>query len=88
MEIVTRLLQHMSRTLQAVTAELDGKALREAKGAEIGQDAEFFFKVFDRVYVKTDMDYYTTDVGLAMETADNDTTRVVTSGQSLAISKS
>ncbi len=61
-----------------LSAELDGKALREAKGAEIGQDAEFFFKVFDRVYVKTDMDYYTTDVGLAMETADNDTTRVVT----------
>ena len=28
MEIVTRLLQHMSRTLQAVTAELDGKAAK------------------------------------------------------------
>lgn len=61
-----------------VSAELDGKALRESKGAEIGQDAEFFFKVFDRVYVRTDMDYYTTDTGLAMEIGDNDTTRVVT----------
>lgn len=61
-----------------LSAELDGKALREDKGAEIGQDAEFFFKVFDRVYVKTDMDYYTTDTGLAMEIAGNDTSRVVT----------
>ncbi len=61
-----------------LSAELNGKALREATGAEIGQDAEFFFKVFDRVYVATDMDYYTTDIGLAMEIAGNDTSRVVT----------
>ncbi len=61
-----------------LSAELDGKALRENKGADIGQDAEFFFKVFDRVYVQSDMDYYTTDTGIAMEIAGNDTSRVVT----------
>ena len=61
-----------------LSAELDGTALREGKGAEIGQDADFFFKVFDRVYVKSDMDYYTTDTALAMEKANNDTSRVVT----------
>ena len=61
-----------------LSAEIDGKALREEKSAEIGQDAELFFKVFDRVYVSTDMDYYTTDTALAMEIAENDSSRVVT----------
>ncbi len=68
-----------------LSAELDGTALREGKGAEIGQDAEFFFKVFDRVYVSTSTDYYVTDIGLAMELADNDTSRVVRTAEGFTL---
>ncbi len=50
-----------------LSAELDGTALREGKSKDMGQDPEFFFKVFDRVYVRTNMDYYVTDVSIAKE---------------------
>lgn len=50
-----------------LSAELDGTALREGKSKDKGQDPEFFFKVFDRVYVRTNMDYYVTDVSLAKD---------------------
>ena len=50
-----------------LSAELDGTALRENKSKDKGQDPEFFFKVFDRVYVRTNMDYYVTDVSIAKE---------------------
>ena len=53
-----------------LSAELDGTALREGKSKDKGQDPEFFFKVFDRVYVRTNMDYYVTDVSLAKEYCD------------------
>jgi len=53
-----------------LSAELDGTALREGKSKDKGQDPEFFFKVFDRVYVRTNMDYYVTDVSVAKELCD------------------
>ena len=60
-----------------LSAELDGKALREGSSADIGQDAEFFYKVFDRIYVKTDMDYYVTDIGIAREMPGSSDARTV-----------
>ena len=36
--------------------------LRTNSSAEIGQDIEFFFAVFDRVYVDTNSDYYLADL--------------------------
>lgn len=62
-----------------LSAEIDGQALRESKSADIGQDAEFFYKVFDRVYVRTNMDYYITDVGIANSTAGSSPSRTVVS---------
>ncbi len=59
-----------------VSAELIGPVMREGKSKDIGQDGAFFFKVFDRVFVKTDMDYYVTDVALAKELC-SDSSRVV-----------
>lgn len=44
-----------------LSAVLSGKAMREGASASIGQDAEFFLKVFDRVYVETDIDNYAAD---------------------------
>lgn len=44
-----------------LSAVLDGKAMRDGSSASIGQDAEFFLKVFDRVYVETDIDNYAAD---------------------------
>ncbi len=68
-----------------ISAELDGTALREGKSADIGQDAEFFFKVFDRVYVSTNTDYYITDMSLAMEIANNDASRVVRAAEGFTL---
>ncbi len=68
-----------------LSAELNGKALREGKSAEIGQDAEFFYKVFDRVYVKTDMDYYVTDIGIANEISGSSESRTVVTVESFTL---
>ncbi len=69
-----------------LSAEIDGQALREAKSADIGQDAEFFYKVFDRVYVKTNVDYYITDVGIAKEAAGSSDSRTVVTGEGFTMS--
>lgn len=37
-------------------------ALRSGSSLEIGQDLELFFRIFDRVYVRTDMDHSTADI--------------------------
>lgn len=68
-----------------LSAELDGQALRESKSADIGQDAAFFYKVFDRVYVKTNMDYYVTDVGIARETEGSSDSRTVVTGEGFSL---
>ena len=68
-----------------LSAEIDGQALRESKSADIGQDAEFFYKVFDRVYVRTNMDYYITDVGIANSTAGSSPSRTVVSVDSFTL---
>jgi len=68
-----------------LSAELDGKALREGSGADIGQDAEFFYKVFDRVYVKTDRDYYITEVGIANQIDGSSESRTVVTVESFTL---
>ena len=62
-----------------LSAELDGPTLREGKSKDMGQDPEFFYKVFDRVYVRTNMDYYITDAGIANEIAGSSPSRTVVS---------
>ncbi len=62
-----------------ISAVVDGKALREGTSASVGQDAEFFLKVFDRVYVETDIDHYVSDAAILSEFAgDAADSRVVT----------
>ncbi|MBR5490772.1 MAG: hypothetical protein IKV79_05820 [Oscillospiraceae bacterium] len=62
-----------------LSAELDGPTLREGKSKDMGQDPEFFYKVFDRVYVRTNMDYYITDAGIANEIDGSSPSRTVVS---------
>ena len=40
----------------------DASALRRGASADVGQDLELFTRVFDRLYVKTDMNYFTADI--------------------------
>lgn len=62
-----------------ISAVIDGKALREGTSAAIGQNAEFFLKVFDRVYVDTDIDHYVSDTAILTELAGADSAgRIVT----------
>jgi hypothetical protein len=46
----------------------DADALRQGTSADIGQDLELFARIFDRIYVSTDMNYLTMDVS-ALEAA-------------------
>lgn len=62
-----------------ISAVIDGKAMREGTSATLGQDAEFFLKVFDRVYVESDFDHYISDAAILTEFAgDAADSRVVT----------
>ena len=62
-----------------ISAVIDGKALREGSSASVGQDAEFFLKVFDRVYLDTDFDHYISDAAILAEFAgEAAASRVVT----------
>lgn len=45
-----------------LSAAVDAEALRAGESASVGQDLEFFFKVFDRVYVETESNYYLSDM--------------------------
>ena len=60
-----------------LSAVLDGKAMREGTSTAIGQDATFFLKVFDRVYVETDIDNYAADTG-ALTAEAKEAAQVVT----------
>lgn len=62
-----------------ISAVIDGAALRGGSSASIGQNAEFFLKVFDRVYVDTDIDHYVSDAASLKELAgSNSSGRIVT----------
>lgn len=52
-----------------ISAQIDGKALREGSSAAVGQDAEFFLKMFDRLYLETDFDHYVSDAAILGELA-------------------
>lgn len=45
-----------------LSAAVDAEALRAGESASAGQDLDFFFKVFDRVYVETESNYYLSDM--------------------------
>ncbi|MGN1001409.1 MAG: putative glycoside hydrolase [Oscillospiraceae bacterium] len=45
-----------------LSAAVDAEALRAGNSAGAGQDLSFFFKVFDRVYVETESNYYVSDM--------------------------
>ncbi len=56
-----------------LSACLKGESLRNAdSGRAIGQDAALFFKVFDRVYVESEIDQYAADIQLAAELKEED----------------
>lgn len=56
---------HMSEAARALglkcSAVCSAAALRSGTGGDIGQDAALFFRIFDRIYVETDMNYYQAD---------------------------
>lgn len=60
-----------------LSAVLSGKAMREGTSTAIGQDATFFLKVFDRVYVETDIDNYAADAA-ALAAEAREVAQVVT----------
>lgn len=56
----------------------DSAALRAGESVSVGQDLSFLFKVFDRVYVQTEYDYFNADLS-ALQSAlgSTDGTRIV-----------
>jgi len=58
--------KHVSEAARAagirVSVLCDAQSLRTNSSAELGQDIEFFFAIFDRVFVDTNSDYYLADL--------------------------